>query len=247
MTGKNSISAKDRLIVALDVDTIEEAEKLVEQLADYVGVFKVGMQLFNSNGPEIIERLHAKGGKIFLDLKFHDIPNTVAHAGQAVTRHGVYMYNVHAAGGFQMMKTTVDKTIDVCNKEGLNKPVIIAVTILTSMDQETMNNEVGIKGTVMDTVVRWAKLTKEAGMDGVVASPLEIKAIREACGEDFFIVTPGVRPTWAAANDQKRVMTPKEAIAAGATYLVVGRPITAAENPVEAAKLVLQEIEEGLK
>ena len=240
------VSAKERLIVALDVDTAEKAEKLVEQLQPYVGMFKVGMELFNSIGPEILRRLHNKGGRIFLDLKFHDIPNTVGQAAAAVTGHGIYMFNVHAAGGLAMMKAAAEKSRRKASDNGLERPLVVAVTVLTSIDQRTLEKEVGIKKEVSEQVAHWAKLAKEAGLDGVVASPKEIWAIREVCGKDFVIVTPGVRPLWAAANDQKRVMTPKEAIAAGATYLVVGRPITAAPDPVEAAKKIIAEMEEGM-
>lgn len=240
------LTAKERLIVALDVDSVDKAEQLVSQLEDYVGLFKVGMELFNSVGPRILEIIHKKGGKIFLDLKFHDIPNTVGQAAAAVTGHGVYMFNVHAAGGLAMMQAAVQRGNQKAELLKLPKPVTIAVTVLTSIDQITLESEVGIKKDVQDQVVHWAKLTQQAGMDGVVASPKEIAAIRAACGSDFVIITPGVRPTWAATNDQKRVMTPKEAITAGATYLVVGRPITAAADPVAATKKILAEMEEGL-
>lgn len=240
------LTAKDRLIVALDVDTVEKAENLVEQLKDHVGMFKVGMELYNSVGPDIIKRLHALGGKIFLDLKFHDIPNTVGRAAEVVTAHGVYMFNVHASGGQKMMRAAVEKSSLKSKELDVPNPVIIAVTVLTSVDQATLENEIGIKKPVQEQVVAWAKLAQDSGLNGVVASPLEIKAIREACGENFVIVTPGVRPTWAATNDQKRVMTPKEAVESGATYLVVGRPITANPQPADAAKRILKEMEEGL-
>lgn len=240
------LAAKDRLIVALDVDTVEKAEKLVAQLKDHVGMFKVGMELYNSVGPEILRRLHALGGKIFLDLKFHDIPNTVGQAAEVVTGHGVYMFNLHASGGQKMMRAALEKSSLKSRGMGITKPLIIAVTILTSMDQATLENEIGINKPIQEQVVTWAKLAQKSGLNGVVASPLEIKAIREACGDDFVIVTPGVRPTWAATNDQKRVMTPKEAVQSGATYLVVGRPITANPKPADAAKRILEEMEEGL-
>lgn len=240
------LSAKDRLIVALDVDTMEEARGLVDQLAAHVGMFKVGMQLYNSAGPEVVRMIQSLGGKVFVDLKFHDIPNTVAHAGAVITRLGANIYNVHAAGGKEMMMKTAEATKQEVEKTGVVKPLILAVTVLTSIDQKTLNEEMGIPGEMENQVVKWAKLAQEAGLDGVVASPKEVSAIRAACGEDFALVIPGIRPAWAAANDQKRIMTPKDAISAGATYLVVGRPITAASDPVDAAQKVVKEIEEGL-
>ncbi len=241
------LSAKDRLIIALDVDTTEEALSLVEKLQDYVGVFKVGMQLYNSEGPEILKKIHSLGGKIFLDLKLHDIPNTVGQAASVLTRHGVFMYNVHTAGGSEMMKKARESADKVSGQNGSIRPLVIGVTVLTSINQSILENEMGVSRSVEEQVVSWARLAKESGLDGVVASPKEIRAIREACGEEFVIITPGVRPEWAAANDQKRVMTPREAIASGASYLVVGRPITAAADPVDAAKRIVSEMEEGLK
>lgn len=241
------LSAKERLIVALDVNTAEEAEKLVSKLKNYVGMFKIGMQLFNSEGPAILRRLNELGGKVFLDLKMHDIPNTVGHASAVLTGHNVFMFNVHAAGGSEMMKKAAQMTEKKAQDLEILKPLVIAVTVLTSINQETLNQEVGVPVSVESQVVHWAKLAQESGLDGVVASPKEIKAIREACGEKFVIVTPGVRPVWAEVNDQKRVMTPEEAVRAGASYLVVGRPITAASDPVEAAQKIVHEMEEGLK
>jgi orotidine-5'-phosphate decarboxylase len=240
------MSAKDRLIVALDVDTMAEAEHLVGQLHDYVGVFKVGMQLYNSEGPEVLRRIHGLGGRIFLDLKLHDIPNTVGQAGAVLTRHRVFMYNVHTAGGKEMMQRAVDSTVKEAEASGIQRPLVIGVTVLTSINQTILEQEIGINRDIKDQVVKWALLAKEAGLNGVVASPKEITAIREACGRDFVIITPGVRPAWAAVNDQKRVMTPGEAMQAGASYLVVGRPITAAADPVDAAKRILDEMEAGM-
>ncbi|PKM81697.1 MAG: orotidine-5'-phosphate decarboxylase [Firmicutes bacterium HGW-Firmicutes-14] len=241
------LPARERLIIALDVDTLKEAEILVSRLQDHVGVFKVGMQLFNSEGPEVVRRIHRLGGKVFLDLKLHDIPNTVGQAAAVLTRHRVFMYNVHIAGGAEMMKKAVEKTVKEAGEAGLPRPLVIGVTVLTSINREILNNEIGIKTGVEEQVVKWAKLARESGLNGVVASPMEIGAIREACGRDFVIVTPGVRPAWAAVNDQKRVMTPREAVEAGASYLVVGRPITGAADPVDAARRIVDEMEEGMK
>ena len=241
------MEAKDRLILALDVDTLEEAQRLVEATSGYVGVYKVGMQLYNSVGPSIVKWLHDRGEKVFVDLKFHDIPNTVAQAGRVMTRLGAYIFNVHAAGGKKMMAETALKSKALAEELGLERPKVIAVTLLTSLDGATVREEVGLSGEVVDNVVRYAVLAKEAGLDGVVASPQEVKAIREACGEEFCLVIPGIRPAWATTDDQKRIMTPKEAIIQGATYIVVGRPIAKAANPSEAAGLVVKEIEDGLK
>ena len=205
------------------------------------------MQLYNSVGPSIVKWLHDRGEKVFVDLKFHDIPNTVAQAGQVMTRLGAYIFNVHAAGGKKMMAETAVKSKTLAEELGLERPKVIAVTLLTSLDGPTVRDEVGLSGEVVENVVRYAVLAKEAGLDGVVASPQEVKAIREACGEEFCLVIPGIRPAWAATDDQKRIMTPKEAIVQGATYIVVGRPIAKAANPSEAAALVVKEIEDGLK
>lgn len=232
---------RNPLIIALDVDTLEEAAGLADRLGPYVGAFKVGMQLFNSAGPEAVLRLKEKG-PVFLDLKLHDIPNTVAGAARVLTRLGAAIINVHAAGGGAMMRAAAEAARVEAEKCGLPRPLVIAVTVLTSMDQETFNNELGISGAIQDRVTAWSLLAKEAGLDGVVASPREITAIREACGPDFAIVTPGVRPAGSAANDQKRTMTPGEAVGLGATCLVVGRPVTAAPDPVKAAKAILAEI-----
>lgn len=241
------LSAKERLIIALDVDTVQEAESLVARLQGHVGVFKVGMQLFNSEGPEIVRRIHKLGGKVFLDLKLHDIPNTVGCAAAVLTRLGVFMYNVHIAGGSEMMKRAVQSTVREAPDNAVSQPMVIGVTVLTSINQSILENEIGIARSVEEQVVNWALLAKESGLNGVVASPKEIRAIRQACGPELVIITPGVRPAWAAVNDQKRVMTPKEAVEAGASFLVVGRPITGAADQVEAAKMIVHEMEEGLK
>lgn len=237
------MGARDKLIVALDVPNLDSALNLMEKLQGEVKFFKVGLQLFTAEGPEVVRQITRQGGQVFLDLKFHDIPNTVMEAGERAANLGVYMYNVHAAGGLEMMKKTKERTVQVAKELGFPQPLVIAVTVLTSMNQETLNQEVGIGRTVEEQVVAWAKLAKAAGLDGVVASSQEVKAIRQACGSDFLLVTPGIRPVWAAANDQKRIMTPREAIKAGSDFIVVGRPITGAKDPREAAKKVLEEME----
>lgn len=233
--------ARKRLIFALDVDSYEKAQAWVEQLHQQVGLFKVGKQLFTRCGPKVVEMIRETGADVFLDLKYHDIPNTVAKAGVEACRLGVGMFNVHALGGLEMMQKTVEEVEAWCQQNGQPRPIMLAVTILTSSTEETLRG-VGIDRTVAEMVPRLAQLTKEAGFDGVVASPKEVGLIRAACGDDFAIVTPGVRPSFASLDDQKRVTTPAEAISAGASHLVIGRPISAAENPAEAARLILEEI-----
>ena len=219
-----------KVIIALDTTDEQKALELVKLLKHKVSVFKVGLELFCSEGPEIVNKINDLGCKVFLDLKFHDIPNTVAGAARAALSTGAFMFNVHASGGREMMRK-VRETVD--SAELPEKPIVIAVTVLTSLDESDLN-DINISKSPLEQVKTLALLTKESGLDGVVASPREITAIREVAGQDFVIVTPGVRPAWAQAGDQKRIMTPAEALDAGASYIVVGRPVTAAPNPVEA-------------
>lgn len=219
-----------KVIIALDTPDEQKALELVKLLKHKVSVFKVGLELFCSEGPEIVNKINDLGCKVFLDLKFHDIPNTVAGAARAALSTGAFMFNVHASGGREMMRK-VREMID--SAELPEKPIVIAVTVLTSLDESDLN-DINISKSPLEQVKTLALLTKESGLDGVVASPREITAIREVAGQDFVIVTPGVRPAWAQAGDQKRIMTPAEALDAGASYIVVGRPVTAAPNPVEA-------------
>ena len=237
--------AKQRLIFALDVDDFAAAEKWVSDLHENVGLFKIGKQLFTKCGPQVVQMVQERGGQVFLDLKYHDIPNTVAKATVEACKLGVRMVNVHALGGLEMMRKTVEEVDAWCAETGNERPILLAVTILTSSTEETLRG-VGIDRPVDEMVPRLAKLAKEAGFDGVVASPKEAQMIRAACGDDFQIVTPGVRPSFAALDDQKRVTTPADAIVAGATALVIGRPISAAENPLEAAGKILAEIDAAL-
>jgi orotidine-5'-phosphate decarboxylase len=232
---------RDRLIVALDVDTEEKATGLAEKLKNDVRFFKIGFELFSSCGPSIVKEIAKFGGRIFLDLKFHDIPNTVSKAAISVTKLGVFMFNVHALGGYDMMKKTADAVKAEAQKLKIEPPKVLAVTILTSMDENALK-KVGINDTMNQEVLRLAELAKSAGLDGVVASPSEARLIRQKLGGDFLIVTPGVRPSWAAAGDQKRIATPKEAIANGATYIVAGRPVTEAKDPAQAARKILEEM-----
>ncbi|WP_211745412.1 orotidine-5'-phosphate decarboxylase [Paenibacillus sp. Marseille-Q4541] len=231
-----------RLMVALDYPDVEKARKLTQELEGIPCYMKVGMQLFYAAGPEFVKELKEKGYSVFLDVKMHDIPNTVRGGSHSVTRLGVDMFNVHAAGGKEMMSAALAGAKQAAEEEDLNLPTIIAVTQLTSTDRSTMNEEIGIPGEVEDTVVRYAKLAKEAGLHGVVASPLEVKAISEACGADFYTVTPGIRPAGSRMGDQSRVMTPGQAISGGSHFIVVGRPITESANPREAAQQIIEEM-----
>lgn len=233
---------KDRLIIALDYSNMEDAKNIVETLGETVSFYKVGLELFLNSKGEMVEHLTKKGKKVFLDLKFHDIPNTTTMASLFAARQDVFMFNVHASGGRVMMES-VAKKVKEMNPEILS----IAVTILTSFSEEGLKETFRSELTLKELALNLAKLTKEAGMDGIVCSPWEAKAIKELCGENFKTVCPGVRPKWSVADDQERIMTPKDAILNGCDYLVVGRPITKNENPVEAAKKVLAEIEEGVK
>ena len=233
--------ARNKIIFALDVPGLAEIDRYAALLSGRVGMFKVGKELFTATGPEAVRTVQRHGGQVFLDLKYHDIPNTVAKAMVEAARMGVQLANLHALGGAEMMETAATA---VRKEFGDARPQLLAVTILTSSTEATLRG-VGIEHPVQDMVVRLAKLAQDAGMDGVVASPLEIGLIREACGPDFLIVTPGVRPTFAAADDQKRVMTPAEAVAGGADYLVIGRPIAKAESPQGAAEMIVDEIMAG--
>ena len=235
---------RERLVVALDVETAAHALDLVGRLRGRVGMFKVGKQLFTAAGPEVVRRITALGEQVFLDLKFHDIPNTVARAGVEAARLGVGIFNLHALGGTAMMRATVEAVGEASEREGFARPAILGVTVLTSHDQRSLA-EIGIERPVEEQVVRLARLCEEAGIDGVVASPREIVAIREAVRRPgFIILVPGVRPEGAARHDQSRVMTPAEAVRAGADYLVLGRPITGAEDPAQAAEKIAEEIEQ---
>lgn len=231
-----------RLIVAIDVDTMKKVQQLVECLGDSVSYYKVGMELFYSVGSQVITYLSAQGKDIFLDLKLHDIPNTVGRSLAALTGvQGISMLNVHASGGLAMMTAAVTSVKEKAVAMGIQPPKLIGVTVLTSINEEewaTLGYEVDLS----EQVVHLAKLAKRAGLDGVVASPQEAVKIRQVCGDDFIIVTPGIRPNGAEVNDQSRIATPAGALNNGAHHLVVGRPITAAANPRGAAQAILQEM-----
>jgi len=238
------MEAKDRIVLALDVDTAEEAVALVKKLSGYVGVFKIGMQLYNSIGPSIVHRVHDLGGRVFVDLKLHDIPNTVASAAKVLTRLNAYMLNVHAAGGREMMRQAEAAAISEAQRMGSEIPIVLAVTVLTSVSQQELETEMFVTGLkVEELVVKWALMAQESGLGGVVCSPQEIIPIRKACGTDFKIVTPGIRPLWSAPNDQKRITTPRQALEQGADYMVIGRPIIQADDPCAAAQKIIEELE----
>lgn len=232
-----------RLMVALDFPDADRAKELVRRLEGIPCYMKVGMQLFYAAGPEFVRELKAAGYSVFLDVKMHDIPNTVKGGSHSVTQLGVDMFNVHAGGGFAMMQAAIaGAEAAVADTPGLAMPAVIAVTQLTSTSRQVMNDEIGIAGAVEDTVVRYASLARRAGLHGVVASSLEVEAIAAACGKSFKTVIPGIRPAGADQQDQQRVLTPGEAIRKGSHYLVVGRPITAAPDPRQAAEQIIEEM-----
>ena len=236
-----AIKADDRLIVALDVHTMADVEQLVQKLGDTVSYYKVGMELFYSVGPDVVRWLSQQGKKVFLDLKLHDIPNTVAGGLCSLMDLGASIVNVHASGGYTMMKTAAERLHAAAQQRGIECPKIIAITVLTSISQEEWNGT-GQTRDIEDSVLTLARLTKSAGLDGVVASPREAAAIRQACGPDFLIVTPGVRPAGSAVNDQTRIATPAAAIRNGASHIVVGRPIRMADDPQIAAAAIIAEM-----
>ncbi len=239
--------AKSRLIVALDVSTKDECLRIVENIGEYVGMFKIGLELFTSCGPELFKEMKAHGVSIFFDGKFHDIPNTVAQASRAATLHGVEMFNVHASGGSKMLKAASDAVRKATDEAKLSaKPNLIAVTVLTSTSQTELNDELGVSVPLQTQVVSLAKLAQDNGIDGVVASAREVVAIRKACGDNFLIVTPGIRPSWAGADDQARIVTPADAMRDGSDYIVVGRPITQASDRRDAARRIVEEMDSGL-
>jgi len=236
-------AAKDRLILALDTVSALEARRLIDELRVYVGLFKVGLELFSRTGPALLEELHRDGVPVFFDGKFMDIPNTVARATEAIASIGVSMFNVHASGGSRMMQAAVQASAQACAGKRHPKPISLAVTVLTSLADADLNDELGVSANVEQQVCRLALLAKNAGMDGVVAAASEVVKLREVCGPDFLLVTPGLRPAWASKDDQVRVVTPADAMRFGSDYVVIGRPITAAADRREAAQRVLEEME----
>ncbi|HLG15218.1 MAG TPA: orotidine-5'-phosphate decarboxylase [Blastocatellia bacterium] len=240
-TPRSSTNLRDRLIVALDVADRADALRLGEQLSGRAGMFKIGSRLFTAEGPALVQEFVSSGERVFLDLKFHDIPNTVAGAAESAARLGVSIFNVHTLGGAEMMRVAAHAVAD----RGIlwiGRPAVLGVTVLTSMDQASLT-DVGVNAPVELEVVRLALLAHDAGLDGVVAAPQEIRPIRELVSDDrFIILTPGIRPAWSASGDQKRIATPADAIRDGADFLVVGRAITDNPDPRAAAERVLEEM-----
>lgn len=233
---------RERIIVALDFSNLEEAKEMIDRLGDSIVFYKVGLELFLNTKGEILDYLNEKNKKIFLDLKFHDIPNTTAMASIFAAKKNIEIFNVHASGGKNMMEKVVTEA------KKINKDILaIAVTILTSFSEDGVKETFKSTLTLKELALNLAKLAKEAGMDGVVCSPWEAKEIKEKLGKEFKIIAPGVRPKWSVANDQERIMTPKEAIENGCDYLVIGRPITKNENPKKAVEMILEEIKEAKK
>jgi len=240
---ERKLEAREKIIIALDVPSRAEALSLVSKLKD-APIFKVGLELFTAEGPRLLEEVARQGKKVFLDLKYHDIPNTAAGAVRSAARHGVHMLTLHASGGKEMLARAAEAAAQESAKSGKAKPFLLGVTVLTSL-KDTELKDIGVPASVADQVLRLASLAREAGLDGVVCSPQEIEIIKKELGRDFLVVTPGIRPVWAAAQDQKRVMTPAEALAKGADYLVIGRPITGAASPHEAFLKIAEELEQA--
>lgn len=237
----------DKLILALDVDSAKRALELFESLRETVRTFKVGMQLFTTTGPDLVRRIIAGGGRVFLDLKYHDIPNTVAAAAIEATRLGVSIFNVHASGGAEMMRRAVEAVAETAVRESLAKPKVIAVTLLTSLDQRSLD-QIGIEGEPNAVVIRLARSAADCGLDGVVASPREVEIIRRNISKpEFVIVTPGIRSSADVTDDQRRTLSAAGAIRAGADYVVVGRPILNADDPVKQARKFVLELEGALQ
>ena len=241
---KNEI--KEKLVLALDVEDINDAKKLVDEMSPYIGTFKVGLQLFCGYGLEIVNYIKQKNSDFFLDVKLHDIPNTVEHASYNVIKNGATFFNVHATGGIEMMKAARHGADEASLKYSSKKPLILAVTVLTSISQEVLSDELQNKQSVEDFAINLAKNAKTAGLDGVVASARELKGIKKELGSDFKVLTPGIRPKWSLKDDQQRIATPASAIADGADYIVLGRAVTKADDKIEAIEKIYAEIEEGV-
>lgn len=233
---------KDKLIVALDVDSAERAVELVNELRDVAGMFKIGSTLFTAVGPQIVKQIIASGSRVFLDLKFHDIPHQVAGAARSAAELGVSLFTIHASGGSEMMKRAAEAVAEVAERNGTARSRVLAISVLTSVD-EAILSEIGVGVSPAESVIKLVKLAESSGVDGVVASPQEVTSIRSnIANANFLVVTPGIRPA-TAEDDQRRVATPAAALAAGADYLVIGRPITSAPDPAAAARAILDDME----
>lgn len=239
--------AKERIILALDVDNLEDTKQLVTELKDYVGYFKVGLQLFTSCGFEAIKLIRELGGKVYCDLKFHDIPNTVAHACSNLVKHEIDFFNIHIQGGSKMVAQAVKSSKETAKKLNINPPTILGISLLSSFGQRTLTQELCVVKNIEEYILQLTQIAKDNGLDGIVAGASEARKIRKQIGDDFIILCPATRPTWSAVNDQVRVDTPTEAIKAGVDYLVIGRPITDADDKVAATKLIIDEITTALE
>jgi len=236
-----SQAPRDRIYVALDTPSIEKAETWAGALKGLVGGMKVGKEFFTAQGPAGVRRISELGMPVFLDLKFHDIPNTVAGAVRSAIPLGLKILNVHASGGRTMMETAINTAQEEAENQGIERPLLLAVTVLTSMDRSDLAG-IGVDAEPIDQVKRLARLTQDSGLDGVVCSAAEIEVLRAECGPDFKLLTPGIRPAWSVAGDQKRVVTPADAVKRGSDFLVIGRPITGADDPADAAKRIADEL-----
>lgn len=234
--------AREKIIIALDVSDAAYALEIVDRFRDYVDVFKIGLELFISGGPNAVGEINKRGKKVFLDLKFHDITHTVTKAALAATRLGVYMFNLHASGGLDMMRRCKESVVELCLKENIRRPKMLGVTVLTGLTQEVLKGELNIQHSLKAHVKQLSKLSMEAGLDGVVASGHEVAMLRNHFGKDFLIVTPGIRTSWSPPDDQKRTMTPREAIREGADYIVLGRAVLNQPDPFKALELITAEI-----
>lgn len=241
------VEAKDRIILALDVDNMPDVIKYVDLLKNYVGFFKVGLPLCISCGFEAVSVIKEHGGKVYFDGKFQDIPNTIAQASINLMAKGIDFFNISATGGSKMLVNTISACNNYAKKHDIEPPVILAVTLLSSFGQKTLTNELGIDMNISKYVLQLSKMAKEAGLAGVIAPDTDAAQIKKELGEDFIVVCPAVRPTWAIVNDQIRIVSPTDAIKSGADYIIVGRPITQAADPTAAVKLVIAEIEDALK
>lgn len=240
-------TSKKKIIIALDFDNIDKSIEVIQKLDTYVDIYKIGLQLFCAEGLKVLNLLKDQNKKIFFDCKLHDIPNTVAMASAALVAHGITFFNVHALGGYKMMNACVKSANRIAIEKGFSTPIILGVTLLTSIDQETLQSELDINYNIIDYTVKLAKLAQSAGLSGVVASAKEVNEIKKHCGKDFIVLTPGIRPLWAGSDDQERIVTPGDAIRAGSDYLVIGRPVTFSKDPVKAIKLIIDEVNEAIE
>jgi orotidine-5'-phosphate decarboxylase len=241
---KEGGSVRERIIIALDVSERHALEKWAETLRTHVSWVKVGMELFYALGSEAVTYLNKQGFKVFLDLKLHDIPNTVEKAATVLVETGAAMINLHCLGGVEMMKRTAERVRKEAGMKGLTPPKLIGVTILTSISEEILKKELQINSSMKEQVLHLATIAKDAGLNGVVASPLEVQAIKDKCGDGFLTIVPGIRPAWSVVNDQRRILTPRQALDRGADFLVIGRPVLQAADPVKAVEMIINEMED---